>query len=130
MLELTGASYRYAGFAREVLHDVDLRLDDGEIVGLVGPNEAGKSTLCLVASGLAPASIGGTLRGTLTLDGVATAGMATYQLADRIAARDAPATRDPRRADRPARSVRDAARRRRPPGPGGRRDVAPHRRAQ
>src|SRR5712692_7900509 len=68
MLELTGASYRYAGFAREVLHDVDLRLDDGEIVGLVGPNEAGKSTLCLVASGLAPASIGGSLKGTLTLD--------------------------------------------------------------
>src|SRR6266849_6589382 len=84
MLELTGASYRYAGFAREVLHEVDLRLDDGEIVGLVGPNEGGKSTLCLVASGLAPASIGGTLRGTLTLDGVPTAGMATYQLAERI----------------------------------------------
>ena len=60
MLELErGVSYRYAGYANEVLHDIDLRLDDGEIVGLVGPNEAGKSTLCLVASGLAPASIGG-----------------------------------------------------------------------
>ena len=50
------------GYAREVLHDIDLALDDGEIVGLVGPNEAGKSTLCLVASGLAPASIGGDAR--------------------------------------------------------------------
>ena len=58
MLELTGVSYRYAGYATEVLHDIDLRLADGEIVGLVGPNEAGKSTLCLVASGLAPASVG------------------------------------------------------------------------
>jgi energy-coupling factor transporter ATP-binding protein EcfA2 len=84
MLELAGASYRYAGYAREVLHGIDLRLDDGEIVGLVGPNEAGKSTLCLVASGLAPASIGGTLRGTLTLDGAPTAGMSTYQLAERV----------------------------------------------
>jgi energy-coupling factor transport system ATP-binding protein len=84
MLQLTGASYRYAGYTREVLHEVDLRLDDGEIVGLVGPNEAGKSTLCLVASGLAPASIGGTLRGTLTLDGVPTAGMTTDQLAERV----------------------------------------------
>lgn len=84
MLELQGVSYRYAGYAKEVLHDVDLRIDDGEIVGLVGANEAGKSTLCLVASGLAPASIGGTLRGTLTIDGAPAAGMATYQLAERV----------------------------------------------
>jgi energy-coupling factor transporter ATP-binding protein EcfA2 len=84
MLELRGASYRYAGYSKPVLHDVDLRLDDGEIVGLVGPNEAGKSTLCLVASGLAPASIGGTLQGTLTIDGVATAGLKTHQLAEHV----------------------------------------------
>jgi len=84
MLELQGVSYRYAGYAKEVLHDVDLRLDAGEIVGLVGPNEAGKSTLCLVASGLAPASIGGTLRGTLTIDGKPTAGLATHELAELV----------------------------------------------
>jgi energy-coupling factor transporter ATP-binding protein EcfA2 len=84
MLELQGVSYRYAGYAKEVLHDVDLRLDAGEIVGLVGPNEAGKSTLCLVASGLAPASIGGTLRGTLTIDGRPTAGLATHELAELV----------------------------------------------
>jgi energy-coupling factor transport system ATP-binding protein len=84
MLQLTGVSYRYAGYANEVLHDIDLRLDDGEIVGLVGPNEAGKSTLCLVASGLAPASVGGSLRGTLTLDGEPTTGLATHQLAERV----------------------------------------------
>jgi energy-coupling factor transport system ATP-binding protein len=84
MLELNGISYRYAGYANEVLHDVDLRLDDGEIVGVVGPNEAGKSTLCLVASGLAPASIGGSLRGKLTIDGVPTTGLATHELAERV----------------------------------------------
>ena len=42
---------------------IDLTVADGEIVGVVGPNEAGKSTLCLVASGLAPGSIGGELTG-------------------------------------------------------------------
>ena len=52
MLELEGVSYRYAGYAKPVLHDIDLTLGDGEIVGVVGANEAGKSTLCLVASGL------------------------------------------------------------------------------
>ena len=84
MLELTGATYRYAGYAKPVLHEVDLRLEDGEIVGLVGPNEAGKSTLCLVASGLAPASIGGDLTGTLTLDGEPAAGLKTHELAERV----------------------------------------------
>jgi energy-coupling factor transporter ATP-binding protein EcfA2 len=83
-LELSGASYRYAGYANEVLHDIDLRLGDGEIVGLVGPNEAGKSTLCLVASGLAPASVGGSLKGTLALDGAAAAGLSTHELAERV----------------------------------------------
>ncbi len=84
MLELIEASYRYAGYAKPVLHDVSLRLDDGEIVGLVGPNEAGKSTLCLVASGLAPASIGGTLTGRLLLDGQDAAGLRTHELAERV----------------------------------------------
>ena len=84
MLELRGASYRYAGYANDALKDIDLRLDDGEIVGLVGPNEAGKSTLCLVASGLAPASIGGSLKGVMTIDGTPTAGLKTHELAERV----------------------------------------------
>jgi energy-coupling factor transporter ATP-binding protein EcfA2 len=84
MLELANATYRYAGYAKPVLRDVDLRLGDGEIVGLVGPNEAGKSTLCLVAAGLAPASIGGELKGTLTLDGTPATGMRTHDLAERV----------------------------------------------
>jgi energy-coupling factor transporter ATP-binding protein EcfA2 len=84
MLELDGISYRYPGFARLVLDGINLRLDDGEIVGLVGPNEAGKSTLCLVASGLAPASVGGTLGGEVRIDGTSIAGRRPYELASRV----------------------------------------------
>lgn len=84
MLELRGVSYRYAGYAKPVLHDVDLALGDGEIVGLVGGNESGKSTICLVASGLAPASIRGTLGGGLWIDGIAMAGRPVHDLAERV----------------------------------------------
>ena len=84
MLELRGASYRYPGYARLVLQEIDLTLADGEIVGLVGANEAGKSTLCLVASGLAPASIGGVLTGSLTIDGMAMTGRTTHELAEQV----------------------------------------------
>ncbi len=84
MLELRGVSYRYAGYATQVLKEVDLTLADGEIVGLVGPNEAGKSTICLVASGLAPASIGGALTGALLIDGELMAGRPPHELAQRV----------------------------------------------
>ena len=70
MLTLAGVSYRYAGGSTPSLHDLDLELADGQIVGLAGASESGKSTVCLVASGLAPRTIRGTLRGALLLDGV------------------------------------------------------------
>ena len=84
MLELRGVSYRYAGYAKTVVHEVDLALGDGEIVGLVGPNEAGKSTLCLLACGLAPASIGGGLTGSLVIDGQSMTGRPVHELAGRV----------------------------------------------
>jgi energy-coupling factor transport system ATP-binding protein len=69
MLTLADVSYRYAGAPRPALREISLELRDGEVLGLVGANEAGKTTLCLVASGLAPRTIGGTLSGRLLLDG-------------------------------------------------------------
>ncbi len=84
MLALHSVGYRYAGFAKPVLHDIDLEIGDGEIVGLVGANDAGKSTLCLVASGLAPGSIRGTLTGTLTIDGESMAGKALHEFSTRV----------------------------------------------
>jgi len=83
-LELAKVSYRYPGYARVVLHDIDLRIGRGEIVGLVGGTDAGKSTLCLVASGLAPASVGGQLTGELRIDGRPAAGLRTWELASAV----------------------------------------------
>jgi energy-coupling factor transporter ATP-binding protein EcfA2 len=84
MLILDGVAYRYAAAARPSLQEVSLRLDDGEVVGLLGPSEAGKTTLCLVASGLAPRTVGGTLTGLVRLDGEDVAPLAMHQLADRV----------------------------------------------
>ena len=68
-LALEGIGYRYAGEREPAILDVDLELRPGEVVGVAGPSEAGKSTLCLVAAGLAPRAIGGLLRGRVTIDG-------------------------------------------------------------
>jgi energy-coupling factor transport system ATP-binding protein len=84
MLRLEGIGYRYAGYASSVLHDIELTLADGEIVGVVGANESGKSTLCLVASGLAPGSIGGSLTGRLVIDGVDMTRHPLHELSTRV----------------------------------------------
>ncbi len=67
-LTLTGVGYRYAGATHPSLLDIDLELHDGAVVGVAGASEAGKTTLCLVASGLAPRTVGGQIRGRIALD--------------------------------------------------------------
>jgi branched-chain amino acid transport system permease protein len=42
----------------QALYDVDMRVEEGEILGLVGPNGSGKSTLINVLSGFFPADEG------------------------------------------------------------------------
>lgn len=84
MLTLEGVTYRYPGATGPALRDINLQLADGEVVGIVGAGEAGKSTLCLVASGLAPRSVGGTLTGRLLIDGQDTTGQPIHELVSRV----------------------------------------------
>jgi energy-coupling factor transport system ATP-binding protein len=84
MLTLERVSYRYAGARVAALLDVSVALGPGEVVGLVGASEAGKTTLCLVAAGLAPRTVGGTLRGRLLLDGEDTAALPIHALVGRV----------------------------------------------
>jgi energy-coupling factor transporter ATP-binding protein EcfA2 len=85
MLTLEAVSYRYAGATKASLREVSLTLSDGEVLGVVGRSEAGKSTLCLVASGLAPRALGGTLSGRLLIDGEDAAGRPMHELASEVA---------------------------------------------
>jgi energy-coupling factor transport system ATP-binding protein len=80
VLTLDRLTYRHAGATRPALRAIDLIVRDGEVLGVVGPNESGKSTLCLVASGLAPRVVGGTLEGRVLIDGTDVAGLATHAL--------------------------------------------------
>jgi energy-coupling factor transporter ATP-binding protein EcfA2 len=83
-LSLEGVGYRYAGAPRPALLDVDLVLADGEVVGVAGASEAGKTTLCLVLSGLAPRTIGGQIRGRILLDGEGVDAWPMHRLSERI----------------------------------------------
>jgi len=83
-IALTGVGYRYAGATKPALLDVDLELPDGEVVGLAGASEAGKTTLCLVVSGLAPRTVGGQIRGRITLEGEDVDAWPMHRLSQRV----------------------------------------------
>jgi energy-coupling factor transporter ATP-binding protein EcfA2 len=68
MLRLEAFSYRHAGARQPSLREVDLTVADGEVIGVVGPNDAGKSTLALALAGLVPRVMGGESRGRLVVD--------------------------------------------------------------
>ncbi len=52
MIEVAGVALAYGGC--RILHDVDLRIADNELVVLAGPNGVGKSTLLRAIAGLQP----------------------------------------------------------------------------
>lgn len=85
MLRLEGITYRYPGERRDVLHGISLELAKGTVTGLAGPAEAGKSTLCLVAGGLAPRVVGGTLGGKVELEREDVRRWPMHRLAERVA---------------------------------------------
>jgi branched-chain amino acid transport system ATP-binding protein/nonpolar-amino-acid-transporting ATPase len=65
MLEVTGLAAGYHGLA--VLHDISLRVGDGEIVGIVGANGAGKSTLVRTICGLLAPTAGRVIKAEVDL---------------------------------------------------------------
>jgi energy-coupling factor transporter ATP-binding protein EcfA2 len=72
LLTVEGLTYAYAGAEEPSLRGVDLRVDEGEFVVLVGLSASGKSTLLRAASGLVPHFHGGTFSGRVTVAGLDT----------------------------------------------------------
>jgi branched-chain amino acid transport system ATP-binding protein len=69
------------GYGRAlVLHEVTLRVGEGEVVALVGSNGAGKTTLLNTIAGLHRGGRGSGLKGKVTLDGVDVTGMPAPRL--------------------------------------------------
>ncbi len=66
-VSLADVTFTYPGAERAALRGVTLEIGAGEIVAVAGAAGAGASTLLLVATGLAPRLVGGTLAGRRTI---------------------------------------------------------------
>lgn len=67
LIELTGVAktYTVGGESFQAVRDVNLSIEEGEFVALMGPSGSGKSTLLAVLAGLTPPS-----EGRVTVDGI------------------------------------------------------------
>ena len=72
------------GCAQWVLDRVDLEIERGEFLSIMGPTGAGKTTLCLAFVGIVPQSTGGLIRGEVRVDGLDTKTEPVATLAGRV----------------------------------------------
>jgi energy-coupling factor transporter ATP-binding protein EcfA2 len=67
-----------------VLKGIDLEMERGEFVSIMGPTGVGKTTLCLALNGIVPQSTGGTIRGEVVVAGLNTRQHPVPELASRV----------------------------------------------
>ena len=68
-IELIDVSYRYPTSSKKNLKNINLTVESGEFIAVIGRNEAGKTTLCNVIRGFAPHFYNGTISGSVTVNG-------------------------------------------------------------
>ena len=81
VLEFKNVTWTYEDMDHPALRDVSFTVDRGELVGIVGVNDAGKSTLCRLCNGLIPHSFIGQLTGDVLVNGQSIRDMETAALA-------------------------------------------------
>src|SRR5262245_5134391 len=84
MIRLRRVTFTYPGSHAPALDNFDLDVRDGDLVLVAGASGSGKSTVLRVPPGLVPHHSGGTLSGTVTLDGNDITGASPRDLAGAI----------------------------------------------
>lgn len=69
VLEIKDLTFTYPGAVAPTLNHVDLNIEKGDFIAIVGNNGCGKSTLCKVMNGLIPHFIAGKFDGTVLVGG-------------------------------------------------------------
>lgn len=84
MIRFEHVSITYTDHTQPILRDINLQLDEGELVLVVGRTGSGKTTLLQAINGLVPHFTGGTLSGRVLIDGRDTRTHPPRDLADLV----------------------------------------------
>ncbi|MGF7058486.1 energy-coupling factor ABC transporter ATP-binding protein [Brassicibacter mesophilus] len=83
-IEIEDLHFRYNGSEREILSGINICIDKGEVVAVVGLSGKGKSTLCYCISGIIPHIFSGNLFGKVRINGISTTDMSVAQIATKL----------------------------------------------
>lgn len=84
LIEIKNLYFNYPSQENYQLEEINLRIEDGEFVAIVGNNGTGKSTLCKLLNGVIPHFIDGDVSGSLKINGVETVDSTVSDLAHTI----------------------------------------------
>jgi len=84
MIDIQNLSYTYPNMSEPTLSGIDLHIDDGEFVLLLGASGSGKSTLIQCLNGLVPKITGGNLEGEIVINGKDVRNYKVHQMASDV----------------------------------------------
>ncbi|WP_100753553.1 ABC transporter ATP-binding protein [Vibrio salilacus] len=83
-IEFSDFSFRYESLDKPTLKHINLRIEKGEKIVIIGPSGSGKSTLGQCLNGLIPHAIKGTITGQLKLNGKDTSKLELHHFTEQV----------------------------------------------
>lgn len=84
MITFKDFSFRYASGKKNALQNLNLTIEDGDFVGIIGNSGAGKSTLTYAVNGIVPHHYSGDFYGSVTVNGLDTVDGAPEKIAAHV----------------------------------------------
>jgi energy-coupling factor transport system ATP-binding protein len=84
IINLENVSFSYPGKKNRALENINLSIEQGEFLAVMGGNGAGKTTLCKLFNGIIPGLAAGRFSGNVTVDGENTRKTQTPRLAFKV----------------------------------------------
>ena len=69
MIKISNLTYKYEGTQKNALENINLEIEKGEFLGIIGESGAGKTTLCSAINALIPHHFNGDYYGSVEVDG-------------------------------------------------------------
>ncbi|ANS88070.1 Putative ABC transporter ATP-binding protein [Vibrio scophthalmi] len=83
-IEFSNFSFRYQSLDKPTLKNINLRIEQGEKIVIIGPSGSGKSTLGQCLNGLIPHAISGEISGHLTINGQVTSALDLHAFTEQV----------------------------------------------